>query len=99
MRSPDPDKLAALLEQLTAVKETHARLLGLVSELVGPGAEVTACRLVREGEYWTVANGGAVTRIRDCKGLGYLAHLLARPHVEIHASDLVGCGRDVDAPA
>ena len=53
---------------------------------------------MREGEYWTIANAGAVTRVRDCKGLGYLARLVAQPHVEIHAADLVGVPNETDAP-
>ena len=98
MRSPDPDKLAALLQQLAAVKETHARLLGLVADLVGPTGDPAACRLAREGEYWSVGYAGSVARIRDCKGLGYLAQLVARPHVEIHATDLTGAIAEAAIP-
>ena len=36
------------------------------------------CCFRREGEYWTVAFGGAVVRMRDAKGLGYLARSPAR---------------------
>ena len=43
----------------------------------------------REGDYWTVAFGGKVVRMRDAKGLGYLARLLRHPHREFHALDLV----------
>ena len=44
----------------------------------------------REGEYWTVEHGRAALRLRDSKGLGYLATLLANPDVEVAAADLVG---------
>jgi pimeloyl-ACP methyl ester carboxylesterase len=43
----------------------------------------------REGEYWTVAFGGSVVRMRDAKGLGYLARLLRHPHHEFHVLDLL----------
>jgi hypothetical protein len=46
-------------------------------------------RFRREGEYWTVAFGGAVVRMRDAKGLGYLARLLRDPHREFHVLDLL----------
>src|SRR5580704_12802090 len=44
----------------------------------------------KEGEYWTVGYGGGDFRLRDTKGLGYLAHLLRHPAVEFHVLDLVG---------
>ena len=43
----------------------------------------------REGDYWTVAFGGTVVRMRDAKGLGYLARLLRHPHREFHVLDLL----------
>jgi tetratricopeptide (TPR) repeat protein len=47
-----------------------------------------ACVFLREGEYWTVVFGGVSCRLRDAKGLRYLARLLAAPAREIHAIDL-----------
>ena len=44
----------------------------------------------KEGEFWTVGYGGNSFRLKDTKGLGYLAHLLRHPAVEIHVLDLVG---------
>ena len=46
-------------------------------------------RFRREGDYWTVAFGGTVVRMRDAKGLGYLARLLRHPHREFHVLDLL----------
>ena len=43
----------------------------------------------REGEYWTVAYQGEVSRVRDTMGLRYLAYLLRYPHRQIHVLDLV----------
>src|SRR6266849_6478843 len=44
----------------------------------------------KEGEFWTVGYGGKAFRLRDSKGLGYLAHLLRHPAAEFHVLDLVG---------
>jgi tetratricopeptide (TPR) repeat protein len=46
--------------------------------------------LRKEGEYWTVGYGGKTFRLRDSKGLGYLAHLIRHPANEFHVLDLVG---------
>ena len=43
----------------------------------------------REGGFWTVAWEDAVVRLKDTRGLQYLAQLLARPGQEIHVLDLV----------
>jgi hypothetical protein len=56
----------------------------------------------REGEYWTIAFGRDVFRMKDSRGLAYLAQLLANPGVELHVLDLVaaavgGPGRGPDA--
>jgi hypothetical protein len=42
----------------------------------------------REGEYWTVAYGGSVVRLRDTKGLRHLARLLTDPAREVLAVEL-----------
>lgn len=46
-------------------------------------------RFQREGDFWTVAYHGSVSRLKDSKGLRFLAHLLANPGAEIHVLDLV----------
>jgi tetratricopeptide (TPR) repeat protein len=43
----------------------------------------------REGEYWSVAYEGELFRLKDAKGLRYLAHLLVEPGREFHVLDLV----------
>ncbi|HEY1273657.1 MAG TPA: hypothetical protein VGF25_02045 [Thermoleophilaceae bacterium] len=42
-------------------------------------------RLAREGEYWVIAFRGREIRLRDRKGVGHLATLIARPHQEVAA--------------
>ena len=44
----------------------------------------------REGEYWTIAYGGVVIRLRDSKGLHYLARLVHHPAEAFSASALIG---------
>src|SRR5260370_26201943 len=43
----------------------------------------------KEGEYWTVGLGGKAFRLKDTKGVAYLAHLLRYPTAEFHVLDLV----------
>ena len=44
----------------------------------------------KEGEYWTVGYGENLSRLKDTRGLGYVAHLLRHPAVEVHVLDLFG---------
>ena len=46
------------------------------------------CLFRREGEFWTVAYRGVTCRLKDMKGLGYIAHLIAQPGHRIHVLDL-----------
>jgi len=47
----------------------------------------------REGDYWTIVYGTAAVRLKDSKGLRYIAHLLGRPEQDVHALDLVAATR------
>jgi hypothetical protein len=60
-------------------------------------AEVSRNLFRREGEYWTVRYEGSVARLKDAKGLRYLARLLADPGREFHAVDLAASGRPAAA--
>src|SRR6267378_1498068 len=44
----------------------------------------------KEGEFWTVGYSGKPFRLKDTRGLGYIAHLLRNPAIEFHVLDLVG---------
>lgn len=48
----------------------------------------TANLFRREGEFWTLAYGGTVVRMKDAKGLRYIAVLLRDPGREFYAGDL-----------
>jgi hypothetical protein len=43
----------------------------------------------REGEYWTIAQGDTVSRLKDVKGLRYIAHLLRNPSTDFHVLEIV----------
>jgi tetratricopeptide (TPR) repeat protein len=43
----------------------------------------------REGDYWSVVFEGRTVRVRDLKGMRYLAQLLTHPGREVHVLDLV----------
>src|ERR1700687_2490853 len=44
----------------------------------------------KEGEFWVIGYGRKSFRLKDTKGLGYLAHLLRHPGAEFHVLDLAG---------
>jgi hypothetical protein len=82
----------------------HALLQRLAGPSPGP-AERAAGRdpatLTRDGKWWIVAHDGTNARLRDTKGLRYLAELLGSPGAERHALDLVDRveGVDPDGPS
>jgi tetratricopeptide (TPR) repeat protein len=45
--------------------------------------------LRRTGDYWTLVYNGQECRLKDAKGLHYLAALLQHPHREFHVLDLL----------
>ena len=74
--------------RLAAVRDSW-QLLATSAGQAPLQAAPTAMRFRREGDYWTVDYGGSVVRMRDAKGLGYLARLLRHPHREFHVLDLL----------
>jgi tetratricopeptide (TPR) repeat protein len=53
----------------------------------------------REGDYWHVAFEGRQVRLRDLKGMRYVARLLAEPNRQLHVVDLVGGELGTAVPA
>jgi hypothetical protein len=47
-----------------------------------------------EGEYWTVSYAGVTCRLKEARGLHYLAHLLQQPHQEAHVLTLITVSDD-----
>jgi tetratricopeptide (TPR) repeat protein len=108
----DREKARGLLSQALAVAEElgmktvaerSGALLNEVNESGGarqPSAAAVVSQdeiLRRDGDYWTVSYEGAAFRLRDTKGLQYLAHLLRHPREEFHVADLVAAIGGQDA--
>jgi hypothetical protein len=78
LRTVDEELVAAAAQASTPVANAP-------TGIARPGSGVFR----HEGEYWTIAYEGAVCRLRDAKGLHYLAQLLRDPGREFHVLDLV----------
>lgn len=87
-------------QELLAASLETARSLGLVT-LAGrvervdgsapaPRAPAATATFRREGEYWSIVYEEDAFRLRDSKGLRYLARLLSAPGEELHALELIG---------
>ena len=66
------------------------------SQAAERAAPVTDNLFRQEGEYWTIAYDGTTFRLKDSKGLQYVAHLLRHPGQEFHVANLVQRGRRGD---
>jgi hypothetical protein len=53
-----------------------------------PTPEAAQGVFCREGEFWTIACWDKTFRLRDVRGLAYIAHLLGHPAEEIHVLSL-----------
>ncbi|MCW2501442.1 MAG: hypothetical protein JWN87_3118, partial [Frankiales bacterium] len=78
----DPARASRLLAEATAT----ATELGM-HRLLTQRVQVPV--LARDGDGWLVTDADRTVRLRDSKGLRYLADLLAHPGVERHVLDLV----------
>ena len=71
----------------------HGEAEAVAPRAAPAGAAAAAAREVgifrREGEYWTIVHGGRTVRVRNVKGLHYVAYLLAAPGREVHVLDLL----------
>lgn len=86
----DRDGADALLGQAQRIcDDLHIPgILDRVLELRGPSDSRTAV-FRREGEYWMISYADQMTRLRDSKGLRYVACLLGAPGREVHVLELV----------
>jgi len=76
---------------MTSLEKSILTLFALGEEANATGvktSDATAKIFVREGDFWTISHRGKVFRLKNIKGVGYLAHLLSHPGVEFHALDL-----------
>ncbi|MGH7818667.1 MAG: tetratricopeptide repeat protein, partial [Candidatus Binatia bacterium] len=110
----DREKAAGLLESaLATTRETGMKVLeqtilatlaetGLaVAEKLppAPAPVVVESRFEREGDFWVIAWEGRSLRLRDSKGLQYLAALIRGEGQEIHATDLAAGPADPSTEA
>jgi tetratricopeptide (TPR) repeat protein len=86
--------MVALANELDLGADSHGARAEPVAH---PSAEHT---FRREGDYWLVEFDGPGVRVRDTKGMQYLARLLASPGHELHVLDLAGAAATApgDAP-
>jgi tetratricopeptide (TPR) repeat protein len=77
-KAHDPPALASV------AAEPRAPLVG------GAPAPPTRGVFHHSGEHWTVGEGSTRLRLKDSKGMRYLAALLGRPACEIHVNELIG---------
>jgi len=77
--------------------EAEAAATAGKAELAHPTASA-ANQFRKEGDSWLIDYAGTATRLRDAKGLRYLAQLLREPGREFHVADLV-CATFGDPPA
>jgi hypothetical protein len=89
------DEDRAILEE-QAARAVLDRIGGAQTARGQPARAVNSFR--REGDYWSVVFEGHTVRVRDLKGMRYLAHLLAHPRREFHVLDLVAAEHGSVAP-
>jgi eukaryotic-like serine/threonine-protein kinase len=77
----------------TLADDAMSRPLDVPPKAAEPTASPNVFR--RDGEYWSVAYEQDAFRLKDSKGLRYLARLLGEPGLEHHALDLVAGERGV----
>ena len=99
-RRADVERQAALavIERIEAAPMTDpmAHVAGREGD-APPAADLSVFR--REGDYWSLQFEGRTVRVRDLKGMHYLARLLAHPGQEFHALDLVAAESVGGAPS
>ncbi|MGH7858994.1 MAG: ATP-binding protein, partial [Candidatus Binatia bacterium] len=115
-RPADRDRAASPLDQALATARKLG-MKGLEEKILALGAPAGSPAMaakrsisggdsvfVREGDYWVIAYQGRSFRLRDSKGLRYIAELLRCSGAEIHALDLcrfgepVASGETVESP-
>jgi pimeloyl-ACP methyl ester carboxylesterase len=54
-----------------------------------PASEAAQGVFLKEGEFWTIVHRGEVFRLKDVRGLAYIAYLLGHPGEEFHVLSLM----------
>jgi len=77
------DKMRALRPQ-----PTHTKFVGADPHLDSTEPSLTGA-FRRDGKFWTISYAGTSLRLKNAKGLHYVAYLLAHPGQRIHVHDLI----------
>jgi predicted ATPase len=83
----------AVEEAVVAVGTVLRELVEEPTALAAPAAaeaDVPPAALILEGDSWRLTFAGRTVRVRDVKGLGDIAVLVARCGTEVHALELMG---------
>ncbi|MGH2452202.1 MAG: ATP-binding protein [bacterium] len=88
--------LHALSNRISPILE---QLRGVAARPSAPAqdAAVISGEFRREGEYWSISYGTESFRLKDSKGLRYIARLLGEPGREFHSLDLVAAEAQQEA--
>ena len=88
-RQTGGDPRLVLAHILVALSDGRPPLEVLAEELDIEVPPAPARAVLRhEGDYWTIAYGGRTVRLRDARGLHYLAQLLRLPGRSLHVDEL-----------
>jgi tetratricopeptide (TPR) repeat protein len=108
-KGPDDVDRAARLDAAALATATTLGMVALAKRIgetgagaadtTGPPMSPTTARFLLEGEYWTIAYAGDAFRLRDAKGLRYLARLLVDAGRETLALELVRDGAGHGRPS
>jgi len=90
------NRQAAELAQINRTLEE--RVAAAVSEVLALRGLGGTALFRPEGEFWTIAFEGEAFRLRETKGLSYIAALLREPGRELHALDLLAAQPTEDEP-
>ena len=83
----------ALLDRIEAAQTAEPEAQADGHDQLDEPAAVNSFR--REGDYWSIVFEERTVRVRDLKGMRYLARLLAHPGREFHVLDLVAAENGV----
>jgi hypothetical protein len=88
-RPEDRERANGMLDAALATAE-ELGMTALAERIRGAGGSPRPQASVfrRDGEYWTIAFEGPAFRLKDERGLAYIAYLLARPNEQVHALEL-----------
>ena len=98
-RAADLNALALAAARELGMPVLESRILAAESGAPSSASDGATGTFRHEGDFWTIAFEGDGFRIKDSKGIAYLARLLVRPGQEFHALDLAGSRAANPAPS